>query len=52
MKIKPIKTEEDYNTALARLELIFDASIESKDGDEAKQLVEAIRVYEDLCHRI
>ena len=38
MQIKPIKTEKDYDKALERLELIFDASPNSKEGDEAEIL--------------
>ena len=38
MEIKPIKTEKDYDKALERLELIFDAAPNSKKGDEAKIL--------------
>ena len=34
MEIKPIKSERDYNKALKRLELIFDAKPGSADGDE------------------
>ena len=33
MDIKAIKTEEDYNQALIRLEEIFHASIDSKEVD-------------------
>jgi HTH-type transcriptional regulator/antitoxin HigA len=38
MDIKPIKTERDYDKALERLEQIFDAPINSKEGDEAEIL--------------
>lgn len=34
MKLKPIKSEEDYNRALKRLEQIFDAKQNTKEGDE------------------
>ena len=34
MNIKPIKTEDDYNQALERLEVIFDAKLNSPEGDE------------------
>jgi HTH-type transcriptional regulator/antitoxin HigA len=47
MKIKVLKTEEDYNQALSRLEIIFDAPIDSKDGDEADLLGMLIDKYED-----
>ena len=33
MDIKVIKTEEDYNQAIKRLEEIFHASIDSEEGD-------------------
>lgn len=47
MNIKVIKTEEDYNKALKRLEVIFDAPADSKEGDEAELLTILIEKYED-----
>lgn len=47
MNIKVIKTEEDYNQALKRLEVIFDAPIDSAEGDEAELLSILIEKYED-----
>lgn len=47
MKIKPIKTEQDYNQALERLEQIFDAKPGSKEGDELEILGILIEKYED-----
>ena len=38
MNIKPIKTEQDYNRALERLEMIFDAKKNSPKGDELEVL--------------
>ena len=38
MNLKPIKTEQDYNKALKRLELIFDAELGTKEGDELEIL--------------
>jgi len=38
MDIKVIKTEEDYQKALKRLEVIFDASADTPEGDEAEIL--------------
>ncbi len=35
MNIKPIKTEADYQEALFRLEMIFDAKIGTPESDEA-----------------
>ena len=46
MNIKPIKTEMDYDKALERLEVIFDAAPDSKDGDEAEILSMLIENYE------
>ena len=34
MHIKPIKTEQDYDLALERLEIIFDAELNTEEGDE------------------
>ena len=47
MKIKIIKTEEEYNKALKRLEVIFDAPENSPEGDEAELLGILIERYED-----
>ena len=47
MDIKVIKTEEDYNKALKRLEVIFDASANTAEGDEADILGMLIERYED-----
>ena len=47
MEVKVIKTEEDYNSALKRLEEIFDAPVNSKDGDEAELLTVLIEKYEE-----
>lgn len=38
MKIKSINTEEDYNEALKRLEIIFDALPNTLEGNEAENL--------------
>ncbi len=52
MEIKPIKTEKDYEIALERLELIFDASPNSKEGDEAEILSMLIDNYENKYYPI
>ena len=46
MKIKPIKTEQDYNEALERLEVIFDAKPGTTEGDELEILGILIDRYE------
>ena len=52
MEIKPIKTEKDYDKALERLELIFDATPNSKEGDEAEILSLLIDNYENKHYPI
>ena len=48
MEIKPIKTEQDYNKALERLELIFDAKKNTLEGDELEVLAILIDQYENV----
>ena len=52
MHIKPIKSEADYDAALARLDAIFDAPADSIDGDEAEILAMLIENYEQQHHFI
>ena len=47
MEIKPIKTDKDYRNALQRLEIIFDAKINTKEGDEAEILSLLIENFEN-----
>jgi len=47
MIIKPIKTKKDYQNALERLELIFDAKKNTRKGDELEILGILIENYED-----
>lgn len=47
MKVKVIKTEEDYNQALNRFENIFHAPTNSDEGDEAELLSLLIEKYEE-----
>ncbi len=48
MNIKPIKTEQDYQEALDRLEVIFDAKKGSPEGDELEILGLLIEKYESI----
>ena len=52
MEIKPIRTEKDYDNALERFYVIFDAPANSKDGDEAEILSLLIENYEDQHYPI
>jgi len=47
MNVKPIKSDKDYRNALERLEVIFDAPIDTKEGDEAEILSLLIENYEN-----
>lgn len=47
MNIKPVKTEKDYEEALGRLEIIFDAEVGTPEGDEAQILGMLIEQYEN-----
>ena len=47
MNIKPIKTKKDYEQALARLEVIFDAKKDTPKGDELELLGMLVDNYEN-----
>ena len=47
MEIKPIKNQNDYNQALERLEVIFDAKMGTPEGDELEVLGILIDQYEN-----
>ena len=49
MEINPIKTENDYEKALQRVNKIFDAKPDTREGDELDILVTLIEKYE-LIH--
>lgn len=46
MNLKPIKSEQDYEAALERLELIFDALPGTEESDELEILGMLIEKYE------
>lgn len=46
MELKPIKTETDYQNALKRLELVFDAPMGTSESDEADILGLMVDEYE------
>ena len=46
MEIRPIKTENDYNAALRRIEELWGAKKDSPDGDEFELLVTLVESYE------
>lgn len=52
MKIKPLKTEADYEDALARISKLMDATPDSKEGDELDVLSVLVENYETIHHNI
>ena len=52
MEIKLIKTEKDYQKALKRLEILFDAKPHTKAGDELDILAFLIERYEEEHYHI
>lgn len=52
MKIRPLKTEKDYQSALAEIEKIFDASPNTPEGDDLEILTTLVEVYEAQNHPI
>ena len=52
MELKPIKNEKDYRDGLERLNIIFDAPADTKEGDEAEVLSMLIENYENEHYQI
>jgi HTH-type transcriptional regulator/antitoxin HigA len=52
MEIRPIRTEEDYEAALAEIEQLFDASPGTLEGDRLEILVTLVEAYEDQHYSI
>ena len=46
MEIRPIKTEEDYNTSIRRIEVLWGAKKDTTQGDELDLLVTLVESYE------
>ncbi|MCR5564042.1 MAG: transcriptional regulator [Desulfovibrio sp.] len=46
MDIKPIRTEQDYHDALARIETVMDAKENSPEGDLLDVLTTLVEAYE------
>jgi len=52
MTLRPIKSKKDYQLALDRLEIIFDAKAGSSQGDELEILSMLIDNYEQAQHPV
>ena len=50
--VSPIRTEEDYEAALARITEILHAEVGTPEGDELDVLVDLVELYEDRHHAI
>ena len=46
MEIRPIKTEQDYNTSIRRIEVLWGAKKDTPQGDELDLLVTLVESYE------
>ncbi len=45
--IRPVRTDEDYQAALARIDGLMDAEPGSDEGDELDILTTLVELYED-----
>jgi HTH-type transcriptional regulator/antitoxin HigA len=52
MDIRPLPTEEDYETALAEIESLWGAPYESPEGDRLDVLVTLVEAYEQKHYPI
>lgn len=52
METKLIKTEADYQKALARMDELFDAKPNTNEFDEAELLMALIELYEEQHYKI
>ena len=43
--LEPLRTEEDYEAALARIHELFHAPVGTPEGDELERLVDLVEVY-------
>lgn len=52
MEAKLIKTEEEYNSALARIDELFDTVPGSKEFDEVELFITLVELYEEKHYKI
>ena len=52
MNIRPVKTEKDYDAALARIEELWGADPGTPEGDELDVLLVLVGAYEDEHHPV
>lgn len=52
MEIRPIKSEADYKTTLAEVERLFDATLDTPEGDRLEVLTTLLEAYEKKQYSI
>jgi HTH-type transcriptional regulator / antitoxin HigA len=52
MNIRPIKTESDYNEALAEIERLMESEPNTSDGDKLDVLTTLVEAYEEKHYPI
>jgi len=52
MNIKPIKTAKDHNNALERIDALWEAKVNTPEGDELDILITLVCVYKEQHHSI
>lgn len=52
MDIRPIKTEADYEAALAEIEALWGAPVDTPEGDRLDVLITLVEAYEAKHHPI
>lgn len=52
VEVKPVRTEEDYESALAEVETLMRARPNTPEGDRLEVLVALVQAYEAKHHRI
>ena len=52
MDIRPIRTEADYEAALAEIEALFNTAPETPEGDRLEILTTLVEAYEDQHYSI
>ncbi len=52
MEIRPIKTEADYEVALAEIEGLMNAEPDTPEGDRLDVLTTLVEAWEEKHHRV
>jgi len=52
MNIKPIKTEQDYESTLARIDALFHVENDSPESDELSILIVLVDAYENEHYKV